>query len=265
MQQTENIKVFFDESGKEKDKPNLMGGLSIPSKIYSLPEIEAYSQKLRDGELSLHWKKVTGDDEKRNNIIQILTFISNYHHVIKFNVIHYDYSMLASRKEFKKDFIQKMIYTKFLERIIYGLLRGYGRTVDINTEIYIEDSSEYRSFKLDELIKEQLNIQSLYRAEHYVVTSSELVPKGQQIGIEITDLLLGVIRTIIENKPSKISKGCQIRNEVTIELLKNPNFYTLIQSIRYYEWTNSKELKEVDFHDYMQLFIANHYNKWKLQ
>lgn len=262
MYQQEKIKVFFDESGKRKDKPNLMGGLSIPSKIYSLPEIESYSQQLRDGTLSLHWKDVTGKSEDRENIIQILNFIASYHHMIKFNVIHYDYSMLAQRREeFDEDLISKMIYTKFPERIIYGLLRGYGRNVYINTEIYIENSTEYQAFELDNLIKEQLNIQSLYRAEHYVVSSSQLVPKGQEIGVEVTDLLLGVIRNIIENKPDD-SKGYKIRNEVIINLLKKPKFYSLIKNIKYFEWTNTKELAEIDFHDYLQLFIANHYEKW---
>ncbi|MGM7637610.1 DUF3800 domain-containing protein [Bacillus sp. Hm123] len=262
MQQKESIKVFFDESGKRKTKPNLMGGLSIPSKIYSLPEIEAYSQRLRDGEISLHWKDVTGHDKDRRNIIQVLEFIAKYHNMIKFNVIHYDYSMLTSRKEFESDLIDKMIYTKFPERIIYGLLRGYGRTVDLTADIYIEDATEYQSFQLDNLIKEQLNIHSLYRAEHYAVSSSQLVPKAQEIGVEITDLLLGVIRNIIENKPNG-SKGYTVRNEVIINLLKNQDFYTMIQNVRYFEWTNTKELTEINFNEYLRLFIANHYEKWK--
>ncbi|MEM5595040.1 hypothetical protein AAHH67_31165 [Niallia circulans] len=102
-------------------------------------------------------------------------------------------------------------------------MRGYGRTVDITTDIYIEDSTEYKSFQLNDLIKEQLNIQSLYRGEHYVVLTSQLVPKGEEIGVEITDLLLGVIRNIIENKPDSESKQYQIRNSVIISLLKTLN------------------------------------------
>ncbi|MGN7942990.1 DUF3800 domain-containing protein [Niallia sp. RD1] len=263
MVQNENIKVFFDESGKRKDKPNLMGGLSIPSKIYSLPEIEALSQQLRDGTVKLHWKDVTGKADYRTNIVKALNLIAEYHHLLKFNVIHYDYSMLANRRGFGEDLIDRMIYTKFPERIIYGLLRGYGRTVDITTDIYIEDSTEYKSFQLNDLIKEQLNIQSLYRGEHYVVLTSQLVPKGEEIGVEITDLLLGVIRNIIENKPDSESKQYQIRNSVIISLLKNPKFYSLISNIKYFEWSNVRELTEINFNDYLQIFIANHYEYWK--
>lgn len=69
--------------------------------------------------------------------------------------------MLKEKNLEKIYLIEKMIYTKFPERIIYGLLRWYGRTVDILTDIYIEDSTEYQSFELNKLIKEQINIQAL--------------------------------------------------------------------------------------------------------
>ena len=34
-----DVLIFFDESGK-RDKPNLMGALSIPTNIYNLPPFE---------------------------------------------------------------------------------------------------------------------------------------------------------------------------------------------------------------------------------
>lgn len=46
---SEKIMVFFDESGKGKVKPNLMGGVAIPKEIYRLPDFELMSQELRDG------------------------------------------------------------------------------------------------------------------------------------------------------------------------------------------------------------------------
>lgn len=264
MNRQEQIKVFFDESGKRKTKPNLMAGLSIPAKIYALPEIETYSQQLRDGTIKFHWNEVTGESTQQENIKNVLKVISQFHDMIKFNVIHYDYSVLANRTEFDKDMIDRMIYTKFPERIIYGLLRGYGRTIDISTEIYIENSTEYQAFELHDLIKRQLNIQSLYRGEHYAVTSSQLVPKGQEIGVEVTDLLLGIIRTIIDNKPGTSSKAYGIKNAVIIELLKVEDFFNLLNNIRFFEWTNARELREISFSDYIRLFIADNYDQWKL-
>lgn len=265
MNVTENIKVFFDESGKRKNKPNLMGGLSIPDTLYSLPSIDIYSQKLRNGEIKLHWENVTANPEKtdtRANIMTVLKDIAQYHQLIKINVINYDYSTLANRANFGRDLIEQMIYTKFPERIIYGLLRGYGRNTNITTDIYIEHATEYEKLKLDEVIKEQLNIQSLYRGEQFAVNTSELVPKGREIGVELTDLLLGIIRTILENKGNN-TKGNRIRNEVIVELFKNNDFYSLMSNIKYFEWVNTRELTEVSFSDYLQLYLAKHFNAWK--
>jgi hypothetical protein len=262
MLQTDSLKVFFDESGKRSNKPNLMGGLAIPSKIYYSPNFEIYSQKLKDHEIALHWNQCTGDSKIRTTIIDVISLLAKYHRTIKFNVINYDYSTLASRKAFEKDLIEKMIYTKFPERIIYGLLRGYGRNVYMETDIYIEDSTEYRAFKLNEVIKDQLNIQALYRGEQYVVENSSLVPKNVEIGVELTDLLLGIIRTVIENKSDDHSKAVKIKNGVIIELIKNDQFYAFLERIRYFEWTNAKELTEIGFNDYLQLFLASHHDKW---
>lgn len=37
---TREINVFFDESGKGDDRPNLLGALSIPKKIYEQDDIQ---------------------------------------------------------------------------------------------------------------------------------------------------------------------------------------------------------------------------------
>lgn len=127
------------------------------------------------------------------------------------------------------------------------------------TDVYVEDASEYREFQLDSLIKEQLNIQSLYRGENYLVTESRLIPKGLEIGVELTDLLLGIVRTILLNKPDSDSKGVASRNQLVNELLHNDEFYSFCEKIRYFEWKSNRELTEVSFFDYIQLFLANHY------
>ncbi len=262
MQREQSIKVFFDESGKGSTKPNLMAGLVIPTTIYNSPDFASYSQCLRNNELKLHWKTYAGDSKKREDITNVIKIFSRYCFIAKLNVINYDYSVLSGRKEFDNKTVEKMIYTKFPERIIYGLLRGYGKNVYIKTDIFIEHSSEYETFRLQDVVKEQLNTQALYRGEHYIVENSKLIPKGREIGIELTDLLIGIIRTIIKNEPDSKSKSVDTKNDLVIQLLKNKNFYSFIQNIRYFEWTSSRELMEINFKDYMQLFLSNHYKKW---
>ena len=177
MQREQSIKVFFDESGKGSTKPNLMAGLVIPAIIYNSSDLASYSQRLRDNELKLHWKTYAGDSEKKKDVTGVIEIFSRYCGTAKLNVINYDYSVLSGRKEFDNKTVERMIYTKFPERIIYGLLRGYGKNVYIRTDIFIEHSSEYETLGLHDVVKEQLNTQALYRGEHYIVENSKLVPK----------------------------------------------------------------------------------------
>lgn len=261
---TEILDVFFDESGKRKDKPNLMGALSIPSQLYASEKFQLLSHKLRDGKLKLHWTDYTGYEKLKVDISEVIGTLSTYHHLIKFFVINYDYSVISGKSGFPKYIAEEMIYTKYPERIIYGLLRRYGRNVFIEANLKIEDSSEYRSFQLHDRLKDQLNIQSLYRGERFIVNSSELIPKGQEIGIELVDILLGILRTIITNQ-SNISKGVGSKNALVVELLQNPSFYSLLTNIRCFEWEDSRDLTEVSFSDYLQLFLANHHVQYYKQ
>lgn len=45
---TEILDVFFDESGKRKNKPNLMGALSVPRQLYLSESFQFLSQRLRE-------------------------------------------------------------------------------------------------------------------------------------------------------------------------------------------------------------------------
>jgi len=67
---------------------------------------------------------------------------------------------------------------------------------------------------------------------------------------------------IVKNEPDDTSKSVTSKNALIIQLLKITNFRSFIKNIRYFEWTSSRELMEIDFKDYMQLFLSNHYEKW---
>ena len=254
-----SLKLFFDESGK-KERPNLMGGLLIPTSVYTSPDLDKYTQMLRDGTLKLHWKEYTGYSKMRDDITHVIDTLSKYAYLIKMNVINYNYTALKGRNtEFEPSVIQQMIYTKLPERIFYGLLRNFGKDIKVETDVYIEKSTEYESLQLDQKIQDLLNAQSLYRGEQFKIVSSQLIPKGQEIGVELTDLLLGIIRHIISNAPihEGQSKGLIEKNELTVTLLQKERFYQFLSTIKYYEWNNTKELKEVNFEDYLKLFISN--------
>jgi hypothetical protein len=259
---TEVIKVFFDESGKRKTKPNLMGGLSIPAAVYSSSKFETWSQRLRDREISFHWAGYTGFAPMREDIKRLMLLLGQHRKMLKFNVINYDHSILSSRAGSNSYIADRVIYSKFPERLIYGLLRRYGKNTYIEAEICIEDAQEYRDLELNKTLEEQLNVQSLYRGEQYKVSCSSLIPKGHEIGLELTDLLLGFIRTIILNESNTKSNGVHAKNSLIIELLKDSGFFSFMEGIRLFEWTKTRELTEVNFSDYLQLYLAAHHDQY---
>ncbi len=271
------MNIFFDESGTKKDKPTLMAGLLIPSKIYNTLEYNNLNKKLRSKEFSnLHWTDYTGYLKLQNDILEVLFTFAKFARYCKMNVINYNENPLDIRKNlYNQDhssaekLSQIMIYTKIPERILYGLLRNYGKDVYIKSTLFIEHSNRYADYQLDKRLVEQLNIQSMYRGEQFGVIDCCFKNKREEIGVEITDLILGFIRQVILNEvvPSSLSqeelierklKGKKAKNDLAVKLVKNKDFMEFISSIKYYEWESNNELKERNFSDYLNLFMTAH-------
>lgn len=245
-----DVNIFFDESGKGKDSLSLMGGLLIPDKVYKSSKLQGYNKQLQDKLFSLHWTKYNGDSTKRKLINEIMLELMKYHELLDFNVILYERPKNVSTEQF-----DMMLYTKFPERIFYGLLRFHGSNASVKTKIYIENATEYKSKKLDKKIIEQLNIQSTYRGENFKVTDCEYRSKNQEIGVEITDILLGVIRSILEN--DRGTKTKDEKSKLVIDLLKEKNFYNFIKNIKFFEWKNTNKLERIDFDYCLRVFLSS--------
>ncbi len=284
---TEYMKIFFDESGQDKDRPCTMAGLLIPDTIYNSPKLMELNEKLINKELKLHWTEYTGDIQMRNNIYSVIEVFTTLSQYTRMNVINYNTSTLHERyklsehegsKSKKKrrnkkiiDYATLMVYTKIPERIFYGLLRHYGKDIYIKSEIFIEKEGKYVKYELEKRLLENLNTQSLYRAQQYWVDKCQMVEKQKMIGVELVDLLLGIIRLILKNEEIRLGlsdeeykkqklKGSAKKLELTIDLLKIPGFYDFLSNINYYEWDSDKQLSEVSFKDYLDLFMTSYYS-----
>ncbi|MFD2616129.1 hypothetical protein [Terrilactibacillus laevilacticus] len=70
----------------------------------------------------------------------------DHYQLVKMNVIYYDQSIIEEKsKNFKdvdKNLCDSTIYMKLPERIVYGLLRNYGKLSSINAQIIIEEAIE---------------------------------------------------------------------------------------------------------------------------
>lgn len=185
--------IFFDESGKKEDHPILMGAVSVPREIYNR---EDFVEKMGS---KIHWSEF----KKKELMMEILNLISNYQQVVRINIINYDYTAIekAAASLFgeidRKEFIARTLYAKFPERIFYGLLRNNVKHVMTQADIIIEKATEYQHYVTD-LVEKELNVQALYRAEKFRVNSCTQKEKGVEVGLEITDLILGIVRLIIK-------------------------------------------------------------------
>lgn len=249
--------IFFDESGKKDDHPIMMGGLSIPKSIYTRVEFNTIQ-----GTKS-HWV----DFKQKDTMRELIKTISKFEELVKVNVINYDYTAIEQASGSypdpkNKEFAMRTIYAKFPERIFYGLLRKNVKHISEVTDVVIEQASEYEGYVQD-VVEKHLNVQAIYRGENFKVNSCLLKPKGTDVGLEITDLLLGIIRFIIKNEPVTKSKRQEKKIKFVIELLKNESTYCLFSKrIKFFEWTKDNELKEVDFNGYLKAFLTRNHDLW---
>lgn len=212
LQQTPELLIFFDESGKQGNEPVLlMGGISIPSTIYHHENYKSL-HKL-NSEYNYHWTAYGGDSKMRNGIELLFSEALPLANYVQLNFIRYFKSQLTQQAkpfsgvyESKQEIVSDTIYTKLPERICYGLLREFGENNHIRSTILVEDANEYRSKNLANNIKHYLNIHSLYRGEAFVVQQCNYRRKKEEIGVELTDILLGIVSTILENPIATASK-----------------------------------------------------------
>ena len=182
---------------------------------------------------------------------------------MKFNVLCFEKegNYLDDHIAFSKENMTDMIYSKLPERTIYGGIRNVSKFTPASYDIYIENSIHYTSLNINDTIKKQLNSQALYRNDSFKINNSNLYTKNQELGIEVTDTLLGIVSLIIRN-PSKykddgnISKGRKEKLKFIYnnrELLKS-----FLPSIAYYELDKNGALTQRSFDKFFYEFILKY-------
>lgn len=262
-----DILICFDESGKQNSDPiQLMGAVAIPKSIYMHKDYESFHSL--NTQYRFHWTEYGGDGKARNGIIKLFKYGFPLAEFMNFNFIRYSKSSLEQQAQIYKEMygskqivVSNTIYAKLPERICYGLLRGYGQHNHVQATILIEDATEYRTKKLHETIKDALNIHSLYRGEAFIVRECDYRSKGQEIGVEFIDILLGIVSTILDN-PSADSKKKRAKINLVLQLLKGKHLQPFLKSLRLFELQQSNQLKEANIEASIKLFIAKNYNQY---
>ena len=282
-----DVNLFFDESGKG-DAYCLMGALLIPEEIYNLPDFRKLNEFIQEGarkkaeyddlrktlkeleksEVDEEEKKVIlekiellkpgkfelhftdYDSSNFERFLETIKVFAKYSNHCEMNIINY-----FSPENIRKDKFKEMSYRKFPERVFYGLLRNKGKFININAKIFIEFATEYELVELKENIGKSLNDQAMYRGEKFKIKSCEYKNKGEEIGVELTDIILGVLRNIMLYLSGSRSNTIKKKINLINEFLKIDEFYTFLSNIKLYEWNNSSNLKEVKFNDYLRTYI----------
>lgn len=254
------VKIFFDESGKYSEKTHLMGAILLPSNLYNLPELQELNEIIRQSDI--HWATYRGHGQTRKKIEKIILTVMRHQHLIKMNVISYNQNKIQQDsqriKEKFTDVVDHTIYTKFPERVVYGLIRKYGSHSFVDADVAIEHDNTYeaKNYDLRRQMFEQLNIQSIYRGENFQLSNVQYMKKQQEYGIELTDLLLGIVRTIIEN-PAGTSAAKKSKNKLILDLVvQSEGFYSFLNRIKLYEWGQSNDLIDTPFANYLNIFLS---------
>lgn len=264
--------LFFDES-KSKDENlgldiSLMGSLLIPATLYNSSEIQSVNQRLQNNEFKIHFTDYTNYRNRQSNIYsdvlkQVLGENGSKTKYYKFNVVAFsDNEYINNHIAYSPSVLRSMVYSKIPERVIYGSLRNISKYKPTEAKLYIEQSTEYRIKELHKLLKEQLNVQALYRNDAFKVEMSGLYPKNKEIGIEITDLLLGIISLVIKN-PSLYHTNGQLVSKNLKEKKKfiynNKDILeTFLSNINYFEMNGVDRLTKRDFSIFFNEFILSY-------
>ncbi|AQQ55422.1 DUF3800 domain-containing protein [Planococcus lenghuensis] len=256
------VRIFFDESGKHSEKIHLMGAILIPSTLYELPELQELNEIVRQSDI--HWATFRGHGSTRKKIEKIILTAMNHQRLMKMNVISYNQNKIQQDsqeiKEKFADVVDHTIYTKFPERVVYGLIRKYGSHSFVDAQVAIEHDNTYeaKNYDLRRQMFEQLNIQSIYRGENFKLSDVQYMAKQEEYGIELTDLLLGIVRTIIEN-PNDSTSGKRVKNKLILDLItESDSFYSFLNRVKLYEWGKSNDLIDAPFKNYLDIFLSDH-------
>ncbi len=259
MSQTTDLKIFMDESGKDKDI-SLFGGVSIPTNNYSTPAIQQLNTKLVNGELHFHFTKYTRYDFQ--NYYDLINAFLSISDSISINIIAWKKNIFT-RHDLLKDLYGDMVYSKIPERVCYGLLRNHSNLVGTSADLFIESSTEYKNRNLQDSVKKQVNTHALYRYDTFRIKKSVLSEKNEQIGLEFVDTLIGIIRFIMVNATvnSNIENPSNtFINKVSFIRSVLPELMVLLNKVNFFELTAQDHLTKISLPKCVSLFEANTMN-----
>ncbi|APP17979.1 hypothetical protein BS467_19595 (plasmid) [Bacillus altitudinis] len=258
------VNVFLDESGKNKNEISLIGALLLPADYYNNEKISNLNDRLRREEIKLHFTSFKKSDSPLYK--EVLEAFLEKIDYLKFNVVTFKRNSHFNANLNMQSSYDDMIYSKIPERVLYGVLREFGNFSSVGATVYIEESAEYQKRKLHKVVKNQLNVHSLYRNENFRVDTAMLIPKNKHIGVEATDTILGILRVIIENadavKDGEIkTKTLWNKKSFISEMI--PTIEVFLRGINYFELEGQQVLRPKSIDGYLNMFLSKYEKEFR--
>lgn len=249
--------IFHDESGKNTREVALVGAISIPAAYYTSAPIQTLNRQLQNNKFKMHFTNYDRRDYQRyREVISVFTAIPNQ---VNLNLLLFQKTLYKQKESVAGQFAD-MIYQEIPEKVIYGLFRDNSNFVETTAKVFMEEAQEYRDRHLANKLKNRLNTHFLYRFDNYQILTAELVSKNQQIGVELTDCLLGICGLIIQNRgfindQGQVSKKLLAKTLLVIDLL--PDLKQLFEQTKVFELCGQSKLVARNFQTYLRTFQAS--------
>lgn len=231
--------VFFDESGTHTNSNALMGALTIPESIYNTKIFSKYNDLMRKNKnLNIHYtvvKNLPPDNKNVKVIIELFTEVfKNYKDYMNFNVVAFPFQ---TSSEYLPDECRKIFNFLIMpEMAISNALSNEYRS----SFIFIEKSTVYETLNFKSYLKKELKNKK---------NNISYVKKREQIGVEITDIILGVIRDVIYNEYSNLA----------LSLLEIDKFNEFLGKVKYKQ-CDMQVIQEYDFRKKIDDYLLGNKN-----
>lgn len=270
MEKTGNYHIYFDESQKidspEDIEYSFYGafGVSISEKDEIEKDIKKIFKELNT-ESELHFNQYKpGDLRKYFRVFNYL--LSRDIAVNIFMLNNNNYKELGSVLGLNIDTLKKHFYVKIPERLFYGIVR-YQKNIS-NISVFMDQSTEYKTLKVYEKIKEQMNSHSLYRRKEYQVLNVKGMASENSTIIQSVDIIMGMIVFILDKKYLGTSKATDAKSDLIYRvLLENNNLEKVKKIITIFIWnsnTKNEDIEEYLISDSLNDFLL-HMNKKDLK
>lgn len=252
--------IYFDESNK-LDSPNkkysyygAYGG-SLGT-MYGITKNVKNIYKLLKTKSEMHFNTYDSSEYVKK-YFQVLNYVIDQEIAMNILIVNNaDATKSADRMSIDTTGLRDLFYTKIPERLFYGVTRNLNGIQDVR--IKVDDATEYRTLKVYQKLKEQMNAHSAYRNKGYNVSSVLGKKSNYSIPLQIIDTFMGIIVFLMEESYYEDSISSKAKSDLIYRFLIEKDNITKFQNqITLYKWEgNEEKMVPLPISEYLSSFLT---------